>query len=1727
MKNSKKIIVIAILIISIVLSLSACNTKNEIKIYFSTNGGSEIACLVSDGESEISLPSPTKEGFTFGGWFFDDGTFEQQVTATSLLEKSVSSDITIYAKWIPITTDTYTLSFDTQGGSAIDPLVIEAGSVITLPANPVKAGYTFDKWCTDGELADAFTLVNMPEYEFTLYAKWAIDNYTISFEVNGGVQIDAINYTIESNDIILPIPQKSNNAFSGWYADREYSENAVNAVSKGSTGNKTFHAKWTPDIFLLTFETNGGNNIDIISGEAGSAVEKPADPLKTGYSFEGWYSDSGLNTVYVIDKMPAENITIYAKWSLVHYTLSFEENQGNEVEDISFNILTDSFDLPTPTREKHVFDGWYDNIELSGNRVTSVAKGTTGNRIYYAKWIAEYTLTFDSCGGTAVAGITEIAGATITMPANPEKPEYAFDNWYADSNYTEVFVFDKMPAENITVYAKWIPMNSITFNSNGGSAVAPLFEVAGRPIFKPSNPEKLGYSFNDWYTDSDLTLLFTFDTMPASNITLYAEWYIVRYNIYFMENDGTNVEDISYSIEEEVIFETPEKENYLFGGWYDNEDLSGEPYALLSKGNTEHKTFYAKWTLEPFNITYELDDGINNEANPASYTVETDTFSILAPSKQGYNFMGWYLADLTTPAETTIMIGSAGARAFYAVWELINEGLMFAPINEDSEYEVSSGTCTDTSIEIPAIYQGKPVTVIAASGFSFKSITDIILPNSITVIGANAFEECERLVNINLPESLEYIGESAFTYCKRLLSINIPGSVKVLNNNTLSYCMSLKSVTLNEGTEYLSSYLFWMCTSLKNVILPNTVIEMRDEIFGHCKELESVFIPDSVTIIGYDLFYDASKVIIFCEVDSIPIGWEEEWNFDNWPVIWAYDGTNRTYTFNSSAGTPVLTVTAPYVSAAPSYSEEGSFIGWFDSEGVLATFPYSSRTFVELNARFTQEPAFDGKGFYTAYIAEQDVLYEIVLDTTGQKVYYSFTPVVTAEYSIRTSGGNDTLLYLYNSGMELIYSNDDRNEITCDSEMVYLLNEGETYFIVIKEYSNDTSTFDFIIEEYVPYGGSIQTMWDEKGELFSQLTGYAITDFQIGSSEEYSIEFNFSNILAFEGLVFAAECELSLINGGLAYLNEAFDGIMKFRQLGNAPIIVGDICSFDYLMEGNFYETADAYFSKDMSVLLRYKGELEEFTVPDSVTKIGSFAFGGYSNLTKVTLPDGITDICSAAFVSCSNLEEINIPVNLVRLEYSVFSGCLALTEIILPEGLQYIGSDCFSYCRNLESINLPDSLVEIDGYAFANCITLREVTIPDGITVIKCGLFSNCRNLLAINLPETIISIESYAFAGCKSLTEIILPQGVTEIGSQAFLRCIALTEIVIPRNVTVIGTQTFLGCVSLVSVTLPQNLTSIGNDAFSSCSSLKSINLSEGLESIGESAFDGCIELEFIIIPASVTYIGFSAFKNCSSLVIFCYPEERPVDWNAEWTEGCVAIIWGYDAIERAYSFDSMGGAPIADITTVYLDSFPEASKAGYKIVNWYDNAELSGSPIILPYFSKTKLTLYAEWELINPELSFVLINENTEYEVSLRPCLDKEIFLPLYYNGLPVTTIAEGGFAERGITSIVFTPNITTINRYSFYLNNFENIILPDNLTEIGENSFSCCKRLKGVILPEGITVINGGLFQGCVKLESVEILGELTAIGPSAFSECNKLTGIALPDSVQEIGAGFAA
>ena len=334
-------------------------------------------------DGNISLTIPEREGFTFGEtWFTDGENFTTTISSINATQTSYLKDWDLYAKW------TYTVTFNSNGGSAVSTQIKPHTNGVEEPTPPTKGSLTFGGWYSDSGFTTPFTFGTVPGTT-TLYAKWT---YKVTYVVNGGTSVSEQTY-LDTQSVTKPSPNptRTNYSFANWYSNSGLTTQYT--FGNTETSDITLYARWN---YKVTYNSNGGSSVSAATYAHNQSVSRPAtDPTRNGYTFDDWYSDEGLTTKFTFGTIPSGgNITLYAKWNPISYTITYEKDGGDFVSGYtvpeSYTIAT-SVTLPTADDIKkgnYRFDGWYLSTDSTQTVVETISTGTTGDKSYTAKWTA-------------------------------------------------------------------------------------------------------------------------------------------------------------------------------------------------------------------------------------------------------------------------------------------------------------------------------------------------------------------------------------------------------------------------------------------------------------------------------------------------------------------------------------------------------------------------------------------------------------------------------------------------------------------------------------------------------------------------------------------------------------------------------------------------------------------------------------------------------------------------------------------------------------------------------------------------------------------------------------------------------------------------------------------------------------------------------------------------------------------------------------------------------------------------------------------------------------------------------------------------------------------------------------------------------------------------------------------------------------------------------------------
>jgi len=521
--------------------------------------------------------------------------------------------------------------FDTSGGSSIPDQFVRDGEKAARPADPTRSGYLFDgKWYTDPECTQEFDF-NTP----------------------------IVNTFGEEHIYALTL-------YAGWIE-----------LEEGK--------------YLVEFNTQGGSHVmSIPNVTGGSTISEPAAPVRSGYTFEGWFKDVEGTTPWNFDTdVITESTTLYAKWELVDYTITYLD--GENLADMpgsapaTYNVETETFALPAPNEKTgYTFEGWYTNPQfLPSSKVTSVTVNSVGDLTVYARFIPNtYSITLNPQGGSKGSETISVSYGS-KLPASiviPEKEGYSFQGFYQNTdgqgqqyyNRYGVRVFGDnwtTASDGITFYAYWISSSNaytVSFETNGGSVVPPVTDVpSGSTITKPADPKKGTYVFAGWYKEPELLTEWNFATDTVTgDITLYAKWQSILVSVEEPASitgvpNGTAKTAQALGLPTTVTIVTSAGEQDAAVSWnveassYDPSNKSAQTFTVsgtvtLPAGTENPDSVGLQVTIQvtvnaeiTYTVRFESNGGsdvpqITNVSSGSTITKPAD------PTKGTYVFAGWY-----------------------------------------------------------------------------------------------------------------------------------------------------------------------------------------------------------------------------------------------------------------------------------------------------------------------------------------------------------------------------------------------------------------------------------------------------------------------------------------------------------------------------------------------------------------------------------------------------------------------------------------------------------------------------------------------------------------------------------------------------------------------------------------------------------------------------------------------------------------------------------------------------------------------------------------------------------------------------------------------------------------------------------------------------------------------------------------------------------------------------
>ena len=555
---------------------------------------------------------------------------------------------------------------------------------------------------------------------------------------------------------------------------------------------------------------------------------------------------------------------------------------------------------------------------------------------------------------------------------------------------------------------------------------------------------------------------------------------------------------------------------------------------------------------------------------------------------------------------------------------------------------------------------------------------------------------------------------------------------------------------------------------------------------------------------------------------------------------------------------------------------------------------------------------------------ELNVETTVAITTSGEMVYFRFTPAVTATYTFASAGADgmqniDPEGYLYDSEMnQIAYHGDNGFSIELgymdmNFTLVHELEAGKTYVFGAKLYNEYRAG----VEYTVTLTGDLPAEHNYVGEVTTEPTCES------------------DGVMTYT----CTECGDSyteVIPGGHVYEN----GFCT--RCGEEYLLTG-ICGEDATWELNgsgvltVSGTGDMYdFSYHYEPLIPWADQMEQIksvVIEEGITSVGNFAFSNAVNLTSADLADSVAVIGESAFRNCGQLADVVFPAGLTEIKGFAFMNCYALSAAQLGDKVESIGNSAFYACSALADVDLGESLVAIDTLAFSGCTSLTEISMPDTVTGLGSDVFNGCTALTTVKLSNALTDLPKYTFNDCTSLVNVTLPQYLTTIGERAFYYCQSLESIQLPFSMIAIGDDAFGHCVKLSDIQLPMALSYVGYFAFNGCTSLGNLEFPPNLTYFTGGCFYDCTGMTEIRFPEGTTYVDDDSFAGCTNITKIVFTGDLPtimsafIDikadaWypadNATWTSDALlnyggSLTWHAMCTEHSYG----KWTPVVDAT------------------------------------------------------------------------------------------------------------------------------------------------------------------------------------------------------------------
>lgn len=1571
---------------------------------------------------------------------------------------------------------TFTVTFDSNGGSAVGSVEVKSNGTVEEPNAPTRTGYTFEKWVKPDGTEFVFGTDTVTG-NITLTATWRVNSYTVTFNTNGGSQVASQSVNHNGTASMPSQPTKAEQVFVGWYEDSDFS--TPFDFSKKIVQDTTVYARFVDrieEIFTVKFVGSSTPVASRTTNEGGVLTDLPAATSADGKEFLGWwmsdFEDESKLTARYTGQVLTQNITLFAVFESDAPAVSVNEN-GAVWDSMGVNMsYRVTITKPDNTTETPFTTGalQYDYDFASkpaGEYKIEVTCNNKTTTVYYNnKALARVSLFEVNGFELQFNGVANAQKYLITVECGNTSSGHVAGHNRFDNGTSTVFDFSmcEMREEGITFKVEAVADGYITSYSETFVFERRLDAVTGLTV-----------------NEADETLSW--------NDVANAEYYEYKIN----DGDWTRF-NRTVSLKEMGQGDIVVSVRAVAHGYN-----SSEP-AVFTYSKTRLAT--------PVEITVDGDVlSWNTVADAVSYTVNIDGTEHLVETGNTLKLpenIDWtnmqisVRANGATEAENSLY---SDVKKFAATLEgkvyYENGQVVWSSIVGAMKYGVKVNDGEEISVESKFSSQSIEFTRKGKNTVSVRYYDNVGAPSEWETIEVEVFA-------VSLSYNFEYQGDFATLYRAAGDDLELPGNV-TFDGYTFRFWSAEK-----EGLEYIETTL--------NQASDLTLYAQWEPNTYHVKlTAGGGTIDGSSETVQADVVYRQKftlPVLVPYDVTKAFEGWYTSTNGNGVKMTDNYGNSVNVWTsLNDITLYPAFVDVLQFALITNPDTGEQEY-------AVMKAAGISLVTEVTIPAEYKELPvgeiaggAFDGCSTLVT-INVPDTIRYIDMGLGGNQTGSPFRGCSKLQnVNVYEVEGNHERFYASVDGV-LFY----KNTITGGVELKYFpYARSGAYTVpfgteVIP--ANVFRGYTKITEIYIP--ASVRQIDTESfygANKLEKLVFLAVPDApvdEVGLLETAAAAADNLTLIAncFKGCTSLTEVTLPVRLSSFDIL--AFSGCTSLEAIN-----VEDGCAAYASVDGML---TDANKSK---IIKAPEGMTVALKIPTGILTVGESAFENCKKITSITVPGWVTLIEKNAFKSCTGVTAIVFEGEANDLALTIgegaFYGCKASTteaisEITLPANLKSLGKNAFGNISTLTKV-VVNSIGEVDfvSGAFATITSSATSVGTTYVTVVELSkdvYIADIGGVFGIKLASVVIAEGNPYYTAIDDIvydveiTRIIFypsakqgayttPETVTTIGEKVFTQKTGLTEITIGKNVTEIGSFAFNGCTNLEKVTFADGGTEglvISNEAFANCSKLAEVNLPVRLVSISAGAFRSCRAITEIVIPEGVESIGAEAFQWCSSLVRVSLPKTlSSLGYTESGSELYMYVFRYCNALEEINvasdnaSFYSDNGVLYGKTEGVVTDLYPVP----------VNNSGVDGVVTIPATLTKVWAEAFKENTGLL-KVDFGNVTGNVEFGAEV------------FYNC-------------KNLTEVVLPDGIELIGKYMFYqCNSLTEITIPNTVKAMEQQAFYYCSQLSKVTFAEG-NDSNGLILTGGVYGSQYG-----TSYYP-VFDRCDNLTQIAFPKRLETLGA----